>query len=277
VSSPRASTDAPRPRPDGPAGVWLGLPSTARTCPPSGWRSMWTERPTRSVQAAAGGSWPGASSSPGRRRGPLLRHGGGRSSRPGARGRARPHARPRRRGTRVGPGGLLPTRDGTRARLPRPRGLGSGRGPRRPCAGDRPGLAGKGVAVTASKTDRRLVLKRLGQAGAVLGTSGALSALGVFCPAASASVRRRGGSVTCGVADEPGSPRSSWARGRSPALLVRAAVDAVGGMGRFVRPGETVLVSRTWPGTARPSRARTRTRRSCGGGPPVPGGGARAA
>jgi hypothetical protein len=26
VGSPRASTDAPQPRPDGPAGVWLGLP-----------------------------------------------------------------------------------------------------------------------------------------------------------------------------------------------------------------------------------------------------------
>jgi len=96
--------------------------------------------------------------------------------------------------------------------------------------------------VTASKTDRRLVLKRLGQAGAVLGTSGALSALGVFCPG-----RFRLGAAARGlrdlrVADEPGQPPLVVARGRSPALLVRAAVDAVGGMGRFVRPGETVLV-----------------------------------
>jgi uncharacterized protein (DUF362 family) len=32
------------------------------------------------------------------------------------------------------------------------------------------------------------------------------------------------------------------ARGAEPALLARAAIDAVGGIGRFVKPGETVLV-----------------------------------
>jgi len=93
-----------------------------------------------------------------------------------------------------------------------------------------------------STTDRRLVLKRLGQAGAVLGTSGALGALGLFCPG-----RFRHGGAARGlrdlrVADDPGRPPLVVARGGSPALLVRAAVDAVGGMGRFVRPGETVLV-----------------------------------
>ena len=41
----------------------LACPSTAPTCPPSGWRSTWTGRPTRSARAAAGGSSPGASSS----------------------------------------------------------------------------------------------------------------------------------------------------------------------------------------------------------------------
>jgi len=96
--------------------------------------------------------------------------------------------------------------------------------------------------VTASTNDRRLVLKRLGQAGAVLGTSGALGALGLFCPG-----RFRHGGAARGlrdlrVADDPGRPPLVVARGGSPALLVRAAVDAVGGMGRFVRPGETVLV-----------------------------------
>jgi len=96
--------------------------------------------------------------------------------------------------------------------------------------------------VTASTNDRRLVLKRLGQAGAVLGASGALGALGLFCPG-----RFRHGVAARGlrdlrVADEPGRPPLVVARGGAPALLVRAAVDAVGGMGRFVRPGETVLV-----------------------------------
>jgi uncharacterized protein (DUF362 family) len=96
--------------------------------------------------------------------------------------------------------------------------------------------------VTASTTDRRLVLKRLGQAGAVLGTSGALGALGLFCPG-----RFRRGAAARGLrdlraADDPGRPPLVVARGGSPALLVRAAVDGVGGMGRFVKPGETVLV-----------------------------------
>jgi uncharacterized protein (DUF362 family) len=96
--------------------------------------------------------------------------------------------------------------------------------------------------VTASTTDRRLVLKRLGQAGAVLGTCGAAGALGLFSPG-----RFRRGAAARGlrdlrVADEPGRPPLVVAHGESPALLVRAAVDGVGGMGRFVKRGETVLV-----------------------------------
>jgi uncharacterized protein (DUF362 family) len=96
--------------------------------------------------------------------------------------------------------------------------------------------------VTTSATDRRLVLKRLGQAGAVLGASGVLGALGLFGPG-----RFRRGAATRGLrdlraADDPGRPPIVVARGGLPALLVRAAVDGVGGMGRFVKPGETVLV-----------------------------------
>jgi uncharacterized protein (DUF362 family) len=86
------------------------------------------------------------------------------------------------------------------------------------------------------------VLKRLGQAGAVLGASGALGALGLLGPG-----RFRHGVAARGlrdlrVADEPGRPPLVVARGGGPALLVRAAVAAVGGMDRFVKPGETVLV-----------------------------------
>ena len=91
-------------------------------------------------------------------------------------------------------------------------------------------------------TDRRLVLTRLGQAGAVLGASGALGALGLFCPG-----RYRGRAPARGlrdvrVGDEAGRPLLVVARGGDPASRVRAAVAALGGMERFVKRGETVLV-----------------------------------
>jgi uncharacterized protein (DUF362 family) len=85
-------------------------------------------------------------------------------------------------------------------------------------------------------------MKRLGQAGAVLGVSGALGGLSLFGPG-----RFRHGAAARGlrdlrVADEAGRPALVVARGGGPALLVRAAVLAVGGMERFVKPGETALV-----------------------------------
>jgi uncharacterized protein (DUF362 family) len=92
------------------------------------------------------------------------------------------------------------------------------------------------------RTDRRLVLRRLGQAGAVLGASGALGALGFFGPGrfrghAAARVLR-----DLRVGDEPGRPPLVVARGSDPARTTRAALAALGGMGRFVGRGETVLV-----------------------------------
>jgi uncharacterized protein (DUF362 family) len=96
--------------------------------------------------------------------------------------------------------------------------------------------------VTAARPDRRLVLARLAQAGAVLGVSGALAALGLHWPgrfrgpvAARALRDRR-------VSDEAGQPPLVVSRGSDPALMVRAAVAALGGMGRFVKRGEAVLV-----------------------------------
>jgi uncharacterized protein (DUF362 family) len=90
--------------------------------------------------------------------------------------------------------------------------------------------------------DRRLVLTRLGQAGAVLGGSGALAALGL-------SSRGRFGARTAArglrdgrVGDEPSRPPIVVARGDDTARRVRAAVAALGGMERFVKKGETVLV-----------------------------------
>ena len=90
--------------------------------------------------------------------------------------------------------------------------------------------------------DRRLVLKRLGQAGAVLGASAAIGRLAFVGPGRF----RRGGAARglrdLRVAEEPGRPPIAVAHGKGPALLARAAVAALGGMERFVKPGETVLV-----------------------------------
>ena len=96
--------------------------------------------------------------------------------------------------------------------------------------------------MTRSEADRRLVLKRLAQAGAVLGASAALGGVGLV----QAGRFRRSGAARglrdLRVADESARPPLVVSRGSGPALLVRAAVAALGGMERFVRPGETVLV-----------------------------------
>jgi len=102
------------------------------------------------------------------------------------------------------------------------------------------------------RIDRRLALKRLGQAGAVLGAAGALGALGL------SSSGRKGKSAVgrtlrdLRVLDEPSRPPLVVARGSDPARRVRAAVGALGGMERFVKRGETVLVkpNMAWDRTA---------------------------
>jgi len=91
-------------------------------------------------------------------------------------------------------------------------------------------------------TDRRLVLTRLGQAGAVLGASGALGALGLFRPGRFHGRASARGLPDVRVGDQPGRPPLVVARGGDPASRVRAAVAALGGMERFVKRGETVLV-----------------------------------
>ena len=96
--------------------------------------------------------------------------------------------------------------------------------------------------MTGPAAERRLVLKRLAQAGAVLGASTAVGWLGLL----QAGRFRRGGPSLrvrdLRVADEDGRPPLVVAHGDGPALLVRAAVAGLGGMERFVKPGETVLV-----------------------------------
>ncbi len=96
--------------------------------------------------------------------------------------------------------------------------------------------------MTRPAAERRLVLTRLAQAGAVLGASAALGGIGLLQPGRF----RRGGAARglrdLRVAEESDRPPLVVARGGGPALLVRAAVAALGGMERFVKPGETVLV-----------------------------------
>ncbi len=96
--------------------------------------------------------------------------------------------------------------------------------------------------MSADPPDRRLVLRRLGEAGLVLGASGALAALGL-----KSSGRFRAQAAARPIPDHrllegPGGPAIVAAHGSDPRLLVRAVVAALGGMSRFVRRGETVLV-----------------------------------
>lgn len=96
--------------------------------------------------------------------------------------------------------------------------------------------------MSRTPTDRRLVLRRLAAAGAVFGASGTLGALGLLSPGRFRA-RGRGRPIPDHrVPDEPGRPPIVVARGSDPAVLVRAALAGLGGMERFVRRGETVLV-----------------------------------
>jgi uncharacterized protein (DUF362 family) len=90
--------------------------------------------------------------------------------------------------------------------------------------------------------DRRQVLKRLGQAGLAVCASGGLASLGLLSPG-----RFRARSAPRAIPDHrvPGDPRFpplAAAHGPDPAALVRAALEDVGGIKRFVQPGETVLL-----------------------------------
>lgn len=89
---------------------------------------------------------------------------------------------------------------------------------------------------------RRRVLERLAGGAAVVGGSGALAWLGRrgggrFQPRASGRTLR-----DHRVAEDRAWPPIAVAHGGSPAARARAAVAALGGMGRFVAPGERVLL-----------------------------------
>ena len=93
-----------------------------------------------------------------------------------------------------------------------------------------------------SAPDRRQVLKRLGQAGAAVFASGGLASLGLFSPG-----RFRARSVPRPIPDHRVPPDTSFppmaaAHGPDPAALVRAALADIGGIERFVKPGQTALL-----------------------------------
>jgi uncharacterized protein (DUF362 family) len=89
---------------------------------------------------------------------------------------------------------------------------------------------------------RREVLRRLGQAGIVLGAAGAAGTLGLLSPGRWRAPKVAKVPLDRRAPDAPGKPPMAVARGAGVAACVRAATEAVGGIGRFVRPGETVLV-----------------------------------
>lgn len=96
--------------------------------------------------------------------------------------------------------------------------------------------------MTAPHPDRRTVLKRLGAAGLVLGGAGALGAFGLLGRSRFGRVPPPRTIPDHRVPDDARYPALAVARGTDAALLVRAALDRIGGIARFVRPGETVLL-----------------------------------
>jgi uncharacterized protein (DUF362 family) len=96
--------------------------------------------------------------------------------------------------------------------------------------------------VSERTVDRRLALKRFGQAGAVLGAGGALAALGLSSPGRFRAHVSGRALRDLRVSEDPSRPPLVVARGGDPGGRVRAAVEALGGMARFVKRGETVLV-----------------------------------
>jgi len=98
------------------------------------------------------------------------------------------------------------------------------------------------VSESAPHATRRLVLRRLGQAGLVLGSTGALAALGVLSRGRWRPSERGRPIPDHRVAPAPGLQPFVACRGGDPARRVRAALAALGGIDRFVRRGSTVLV-----------------------------------
>jgi len=99
--------------------------------------------------------------------------------------------------------------------------------------------------------DRRQVLRRLGQAGLVLGGAGVAAGLGLWSPGRSRGNAGAAVVPTRAIPPDPRWPAAVVARAGASGVmldaaaiagLVGAAVRGVGGIGRFVRRGDSVLV-----------------------------------
>jgi len=114
--------------------------------------------------------------------------------------------------------------------------------------------------------DRRLVLRRLGQAGAVLGAAGALGGLGLLGRGRFQGGGADGSRATCACPTSPAAPPRRGAGERPRPCRARGARRARR-MGRFVKRGETVLVkpNMAWDRTPEQGANTHRTwwRRSC--------------
>ena len=101
---------------------------------------------------------------------------------------------------------------------------------------------GAGQAAPAAGLERRVVLTRLAQAGLVLGGAGILTALGLRSKGRWSGSGAPVAIPRYDVAGDPSRPVAVIAAGGAIAPMIRAAVDALGGIGRFVAAGDVVLV-----------------------------------
>ena len=97
------------------------------------------------------------------------------------------------------------------------------------------------LPITPSPGTRRDFLRRLAGAGAILGGSGALAALLHDREPAPASARLPR-LANYSVPLPAGSPRLAIARGQDVPALLRAAIDKMGGIARFISRGDVVLL-----------------------------------
>lgn len=95
---------------------------------------------------------------------------------------------------------------------------------------------------SSAAVDRRLVLKRLAQAGLVVGGTGALAALGLRSKGRWSGLGGPAVIPRYDVAPDPSRPAAVIAAGGAIGPMIRAAVDALGGIGRFIAAGDVVLI-----------------------------------
>lgn len=89
---------------------------------------------------------------------------------------------------------------------------------------------------------RREVLRRLAGGGLLLGGAGLAAALGLRSPGRFQEAKAAGRPKDRRVEPDRNFPEGVVVRGGEAAFLVRAAVDRLGGIGRFVRRGDRVLL-----------------------------------